>query len=273
MESSRNLASAACAVTVFSHRGLSGTSTDSTVPNEAQLLSIVDRGINAFDLDLVFASDAPIGEIVVAHPVSLQNKLGEADIFETRSSLLRNQNLLLVDKLLKMVAQRNLTVALDLKGHQQKPAKHAEQLLWLARRVQRMNLYNRVWLWTDTTDSARTLRRSLRKLDAKEPPLKLLKAVRDWGLTPSANGKFDCSGPQRLQRADASLYAFLGPSFKCANRQLLSPSWVKWTPAELLVWVVDTDAELHAMLRVGVRNVISNTPLRVRAAASRLCGR
>ena len=41
--------------------------------------------------------------------------------------------------------------------------------------------------------------------------------------------------------------------------------------AGLLVWVVDHEAELQPLLRLGVRNVISNVPLRLQEAARRLC--
>ncbi len=41
--------------------------------------------------------------------------------------------------------------------------------------------------------------------------------------------------------------------------------------AGLLVWVVDHEAELQPLLKLGVRNVISNEPLRLQATARRMC--
>lgn len=69
--------------------------------------------------------------------------------------------------------------------------------------------------------------------------------------------------------AVAPLFSFLGhsapvrtlPGFLDSTRQ----------GAGLLVWVVDDAAELSTLLKLGVRRVISNTPLELKRAVQRMC--
>lgn len=78
--------SGACSITVWSHRGYSGAAVEHSVPGEAQLLSLAERGIRAFDVDLIFTADARAGEIYVAHPVALQSWLHIPDIQTARTA-------------------------------------------------------------------------------------------------------------------------------------------------------------------------------------------
>ena len=82
------------------------------------------------------------------------------------------------------------------------------------------------------------------------------------------------AAPQ-LHRADAAVFSRLGPSFKCSNPRLLHTAWASeaWSAASLLVWVVDDRPSLEAMARLGVRDVISNQPLRMQRLARAMCER
>lgn len=369
-----------CDLTVFSHRGLSGDgSVDRPLLTEQALLSLASRGIRHFDLDLSFTAD---NTLLVAHPAAVVQEIGkDVDIFsQSLASLQRaagpaHPPLLKANRLLDLASQHNLTIALDLKGSDVRPKDHASHLLSLAQRAVGDDLQGRVWLWADTADIARLLRRDLRrrindsestgttarKLQEQMNRLTLVKAVRDRGLSPSTSrisgllrtlaggsaGSIDCSASQ-LSLADLRLFSMLGPSLRCTNTNLLAAPWARarwgvggswsrgegggarssglttsvearaasdvihasggstrphlswmhpYTPhnlpnpllhgatvfwdgshratkagaAGLLVWVVDHEAELQPLLRLGVRNVISNVPLRLQEAARRLC--
>lgn len=354
-----------CDLTVFSHRGLSGDkAVDKPLLTEHALVSLSGKGIRHFDLDLSFTSD---DVLLVAHPAAVFQEIGKGhDVFAESLASLQNAAgalhppLLQATRLLDLVAQHNLTVALDLKGADVRPKQHAAHLLSLAHRAVREEMHGRVWLWADTAEIARTLRRDLRRRinDSDQTRqqnmnwLTLVKPVRDRGIAPSrlssvwsaiagTSAAIDCSSSQ-LSLADVRLFNMLGPSLRCANDNLLAAPWARprwgvggswsreddrtswnfkppvvatasaisrvasvvgstpylpWmhpytphhfrpsaplgavfekrhrasTQAGLLVWVVDKDAELLPLLKLGVRNVISNEPLRLRAAVQRMC--
>lgn len=182
--------------------------------------------------------------------------------------------LLDASRLLELVSQHNLTVALDLKGGDHRPDAHAQHLLWLAERIRRApGLAERAFLYVESTEGARKLRRRLR-LAQTAPPLTLVKPIRDRGVPPPADGgDLDCAASQ-LERADAGLFSRLGPSAKCGTQRLIGAPWARarWTMADsLIVWVVDDAPTLEGLLRRGVRHVVSNRPLHVRALATALC--
>lgn len=140
--------------------------------------------------------------------------------------------------------------------------------------------------------------------------LTMIKPLRDRGLmernSSAGSSMLDCTPSQLARGVDERFFTMLGPSVRCANQRLLASDWAaaRWgrqsqrhdgrsRPSEssralrasgqppevagaaaLLVWVVDdAEAELPALLRLGVRMVISNAPLKLRAAAIRECAR
>ena len=154
----------ACAVNVWSHRGHNGAAVELLVPGEAQLMALAQQGIRGFDLDFFFAADASIGEIYAAHPVAMQTWLGlksaqsssVAQLQRAATSRADSHPILTADRVLTLIARHNLTVALDLKGAEQRPERHARQLLWLAERIHSTpGLAERAWLYVETTESAR----------------------------------------------------------------------------------------------------------------------
>jgi hypothetical protein len=115
-------------------------------------------------------------------------------------------------RLLALTSAHNLTVALDLKGGERQPERHAQQLEWLAQTITSTpGLAERVTLYVETTEAARALRRSLRlTAPSAAATLSLVKPVRDRGLRPAAAGApLECASSQ-LQRADATLFSRLG---------------------------------------------------------------
>ena len=263
-------------------------------------MALADQGVNSFDLDLMFASDASIGEIYAAHPVAMKTWLDLPDAQAARVAQLQRaaatradgHPILTASRLLTLVAQHNWTVALDLKGGERQPERHAEQLLWLAERIQAtQGLAQRAWLYVETSEGARWLRRRLRLSSAAaglrdasasmagqsaRSLLTLIKPIRDRGVPPPPGGaEYNCA-PSQLQRADAALFDRLGPSAKCANPNLIGSAWARtrWTARDsLLVWVVDDAPTLEMLLRFGVSHAISNRPLHVRSLARALCRR
>ena len=308
-----------CQVNVFSHRGLSGDKAiDAPLLTERALLSLASRGISKFDVDLSFTSDS---ELFVAHPAAVHQQLGGLDVFKVSSKQLHNAAQqdkvpLTTWRLLQLVQQHNLTVALDLKGAETFPQQHATHLLALARRIVESDLpgsggdlAQSVWLWVDSTSIARKLRRSLRRSlnlsddgsccqrqQERLQRLTLLKPVRDRGVALSSPlGLLDC-GPSQLSEGDRPFFSMLGPSVRCANPNLLAAPWASarwgvdgsWRSRTgpqgqnrhgagraggvgLLVWVVDDAAELPALIDMGVRHVISNTPLALQATVTQRC--
>ena len=157
-----------CDLTVFSHRGLSGDkAVDKPLLTEHAFVSLAEEGIRHFDLDLSFTSD---DVLLVAHPAAVFQEIGkEYDVFSKSLTSLQgaagaaHPPLFKATRLLDLVAQHNLTVALDLKGADVRPKQHAAHLLSLAQRAVQDEMHGRVWLWADTADIARTLRRDLRR--------------------------------------------------------------------------------------------------------------
>lgn len=268
----------ACAVQVWSHRAHSGAPIEPNVPGEAQIIALAEQGIQAFDMDLMFVDDTR--ELFAAHPVAMRSWLGLSGAMShsdlQRAAAARDgHELLTASRLLALAMQYNLTLALDLKGGDSQPEQHAQHLLWLAQRIQSTpGLAERAWLYVESTDQARRLRRRMQRHEGS--PLTYIKPIRDRGVTPPiGGGHLDCATSQ-IQQPDTALFARLGPSTKCANPALIHAAWAssRWTAADsLLVWVVDDAQALEALVRFGVRHVISNRPLHVRAIARSLCRR
>ena len=71
---------ALAALSVFSHRGLSGEGNErpeSAIPTAASLVALSERGVAHFDMDLFFTDEA---EQYVAHPDALAKVLGVPDV-------------------------------------------------------------------------------------------------------------------------------------------------------------------------------------------------
>ena len=232
---------ALAALSVFSHRGLSGEGNErpeSAIPTAASLVALSERGCNHFDMDLFFTDEA---EQYVAHPDALAKVLGVPDVGALSSRQLARamsaaapgRQLLPVSELLALAARFNWTLALDLKGAG-RPAFRGE-MERLAAQVQRLRLERTVSLWVESSALARRLPHALRL----GKPLRDLRAPRH-----AEDGAPDCTAAIEPTR-DAKLYSFLGPSRRCANRHLLhtgvrpTAAW-RGRARGWLVWVVDS---------------------------------
>ena len=229
------------ALSVFSHRGLSGEGNErpeSAIPTAASLVALSERGVAHFDMDLFFTDEA---EQYVAHPDALAKVLGVPDVGALSSRQLARamstaapgRQLLPVSELLTLAARFNWTLALDLKGAG-RPAFRGE-MERLAAQVQRLRLERTVSLWVESSALARRLPDALRL----GKPLRDLRAPRH-----AEDGAPDCTAAIEPTR-DAKLYSFLGPSRRCANRHLLhtgvrpTAAW-RGRARGWLVWVVDS---------------------------------
>ena len=283
---------AACALRVFSHRGR-GLGATSSLLRAADITALSDRGITHFDLDLSWTSD---GMVLVSHPGDVSTVLS-LNVFNTSAAALTARAAALgpaaplwAAQLLRLASDREeVTFALDLKDSERSADRpdgaHRRHLQWLAEQVLTRGLSARVWLWVETAAAARSLRRAL---GATLPfsALRLIRPVRDRDVrvpsappssSAAAAAPLDCTATQ-VAREDAKVFRMLGPSLRCANGALLAAPFAaeRWGDgpdgARLLVWVVDRPrAELPPLLRLGVRHVISNEPLRVAAAARAFC--
>lgn len=266
---------------IFSHRGRTEARTKSFLITEEQLLASFHHGVRAFDLDLVWTAD---GVSFVGHPGDLKplrrsapnaaSRLPEA-VFDWSSQQLEESasdhqsvRVLRVSRLLELASQLgdNLTLALDLKGGAHPGGGFANALDWLHSEVVRRKLQRSVWLWVSVHDEAVRLNKADSRL--RRPPVRLGKPLYDVGALMRA-GQADCS--TQLNEGDAAVYSFLGPSLKCANANLLrspkaAPFFKKHTG--FLTWVIDDLASLRALQAAGVRAVISNVPVALRAQAS-----
>ena len=232
---------ALAALSVFSHRGLSGEGNErpeSAIPTAASLVALSERGVAHFDMDLFFTDEA---EQYVAHPDALAKVLGVPDVgalssrqlARAMSAAVPGRQLLPVSQLLALAARYNWTLALDLKGAG-RPAFRGE-MERLAAQVQRLRLERTVSLWVESAALARRLPHALRL----GKPLRDLSAPRH-----PEDGAPDCTAAIEPTR-DAKLYSFLGPSRRCANRHLLhtgvrpTAAW-RGRARGWLAWVVDT---------------------------------
>ena len=239
------------ALSVFSHRGLSGEGNEraeSAIPTAASLVALHRRGVSHFDMDLFFTDEA---EQYVAHPDALAKVLGVPDVGALSSRQLARavataaptRQLLPTSQLLELAARFNWTLALDLKGAG-RPAFRRE-MERLGAQVQRMRLERTVSLWVESAAVARRLPHGLR----------LGKPLRDLKAPPHPDdGAPDCTAQLEPVR-DARLYSFLGPSRRCANQHLLhagvgvTAQW-RQRPRGWLAWVVDSPGSvLHICAR------------------------
>ena len=112
------------ALSVFSHRGLSGEGNElpeSAIPTAASLVALHHRGVAHFDMDLFFTDEA---EQYVAHPDALAKVLGVPEVGTLSSRQLARavaavapaRQLLPASQLLELAVRFNWTLALDLKG-------------------------------------------------------------------------------------------------------------------------------------------------------------
>ena len=196
---------ALAALSVFSHRGLSGEGNErpeSAIPTAASLFALHQRGIAHFDMDLFFTDEA---EQYVAHPDALAKVLGVPDVGALSSRQLARavaaaaptRQLLPTSQLLELAARFNWTLALDLKGAG-RPAFRRE-MERLGAQVQRMRLERTVSLWVESAAVARRLPHALR----------LGKPLRDLKAPPHPDdGAPDCTAQLEPVRA-ARLYSFL----------------------------------------------------------------
>ena len=236
---------ALAALSVFSHRGLSGEGNErpeSAIPTAASLFALHQRGIAHFDMDLFFTDEA---EQYVAHPDALAKVLGVPDVGALSSRQLARamaavapaRQLLPASQLLELAARFNWTLALDLKGAG-RPAFRSE-MERLAAQVRRLRLERTVSLWVESAAVARRLPHGLR----------LGKPLRDLRAAPHPDdGAPDCTSQLDPVR-DAKLYSFLGPSRRCANRHLLHGgvgATARWRqrPRGWLAWVVDSPGSM-----------------------------
>ena len=244
------------ALSVFSHRGLSGEGNEraeSAIPTAASLVALHRRGVSHFDMDLFFTDEA---EQYVAHPDALAKVLGVPDVGALSSRQLARavaaaapaRQLLPTSQLLELAARFNWTLALDLKGAG-RPAFRSE-MERLGAQVQRMRLERTVSLWVESAAVARRLPHGLR----------LGKPLRDLKAPPHPDdGAPDCTAQLEPVR-DARLYSFLGPSRRCANQHLLhtgvgvTAQW-RQRPRGWLAWVVDSPGSvLHTCARALVQH-------------------
>ena len=255
-------------MTIFSHRGrIEVHGKPHLLLSERHLLSAYERGVRAFDVDLIWTSD---GHLFVGHPSDvlslrrLRHQPKVASAFEWSTSELEaaaSPPPLRVTRLLELASTfgDNLTLALDLKGGDR--AGFRDALNWLHKEVIRRRLQSSVWLWVASRAEAKRLRMRESLLRSPQPSVRLGKPLYDVGA-PMRESSVDCS--DQLQDGDADTYAFLGPSVSCANPNLFkSVNAAPFFGHRLgwLVWVVDDDATAHALLSSGVRAIISNVPL------------
>jgi glycerophosphoryl diester phosphodiesterase len=254
------------ALSIFSHRGLSGEGNDSpaaAIPTEESLVALHRRGVSHFDMDLFFTEE-PVQ--YVAHPDALAKVLGVPSVADLSSRQLSRavgaaspgRQLLRVTRLLDLALERNLTLALDLKGAGR--AAFRRELEWLGQQLLQRRLERRVSVWVEQPAMARRM----------PPALRLGKPLRDVNAPRrAADGAPECAA--QLEARAARLYAFVGPSRKCANRHLLganvaeTAAW-RQRPRGFLVWVVDAPAELWELAAAGVDQIISNVPVRMMEA-------
>ena len=116
------------ALSVFSHRGLSGEGNErreSAIPTAESMVALHHRGITHFDMDLFFTVEAEHEhELYVGHPDTLANVLGVPDVGALSSRQLARaiaavapaRQLLSASRLLELAARYNWSLALDLKG-------------------------------------------------------------------------------------------------------------------------------------------------------------
>uniref|UniRef100_A0A7S0JAN7 GP-PDE domain-containing protein n=1 Tax=Calcidiscus leptoporus TaxID=127549 RepID=A0A7S0JAN7_9EUKA len=255
---------------IFSHRGALGLPSDSPVVTERSLIALAHSGVPAADLDLFWTRDRTL---FVGHPVAMAAHLSVADVFalSTDELELRSPGVLRGSRLLELAAGGlNLTVALDVKG-QERPG-YGRQLERLSRQIRSHQLESTVWMWVWSARVASRLRGSLGSLSAsKRPPLVFIKPLRDVGA-PARDGQSLCSS--QINASDGEEFVLLGPSRACANPTLLDAApgfhtegsmtvMPRWSPfaSRWLTWTVDEPHELQALLRLGVRYIITNRPL------------
>ncbi len=251
--------------TVFSHRGR-GARNKGSLLSEGSLLLGVQRGVRAYDLDLVFTSD---GSIFVAHPSEVRQSSADAsakpgvgrkkDAFDLGSAMR-------VTTLLEVASRMgdNLTLALDLKGAE-RGAGFVSALEWLHAEVVRRRLQRSVWLWVAARAHAHAKRLHEQDRSMRRVPVRFGKALYDTGAPRVGHG-VDCSG--QLNAEDVDVYGFIGPSAKCANAQLLTSSRAAAffeRPHGWLPWVIDDAHTLRSLHAAGVRAVISNLPAGLKA--------
>lgn len=247
---------------------------------ETSLLDAHRRGVRAFDLDLIFSSD---DILYVGHPDDFRANGIENPFEKTSAQVDSSPNAALrVSRLLEIATAlgANLTLALDLKGGGR--AGYGRALGWLHSEVLRLQLERSVWLWVSVHAEARRLRkRELQIAQRERGPtprgwghaVRLGKPLYDVGA-PQRKGRSDCSG--NVEEGDADVYAFLGPSLRCANENLFgSPRVTRFhdRPTGWLVWVIDEATQLVDLRdHLAVRQVVSNVPLALRAAVDAASG-
>lgn len=268
----RGIAAASpCDLWVFSHCGRSdGATRSSDVLSEQTIINLIARKITAFDMDLVATTD---GKLVVGHPVSMARGLN----YDVRSSTLAAARrhlprsappLLLAHRLLDLAHDWNLTLALDLKGNAE-PAM-LPQLQYLIRGILSRGISSRTWIWLESAGTAAALQRALGSVAFQR--LVLLKPLRDR-LAPAVVQASDTDCSLQVAGAGHEWAQMLGPSSRCMQPRLVASLHARtWaSPRRYLTWVVDDEAEMSRVLALGVDMVISNEPLKIRAAARRQC--
>ena len=276
----------AARVGVFSHGagGLPGPSSAAAVVTEARIAELHRLGVRGFDLDLFFPLDsagAGSRSLYVGHPRRLRQAWARSPALATSREWRRNKSvfgltsaevlrasggaLLSADALLALASRLpGLTLALDLKGGGQQP-RYGAHLLYLARQVAYRNLTERVWLWAGTASAAKAVHRALSRRGDAPPRLRLGRTILDVGAPRLAHGSEpDCAAA--LSAAEVRSFAFLGPSLRCTNAALVSALGRLHVGRQLLVWVVDSPAELFEVLARGASAVVSNEPLLLLAA-------
>jgi glycerophosphoryl diester phosphodiesterase len=251
------------------------------------LLALARSGVPAADLDLFWTND---GTVFVGHPLALQAHLGVRSVFDLSAESLEQHapGIMRCDRMLQLAdtGSLNITIALDLKRDGE--ADHRARLEALARQVRAHRLEQSVLLWVSSAAEAAELQEKCGP-HFKRPMLRFVKPLRDRGM-PTSDGVPVCSG--QVSEGDFRDLLLIGPSVACATPALRDALLWEKNPlheedrhpvtrcdarcrrraatSRWLTWAVDTEDEMAALLRLGVRFIISNRPLAQQAALAKM---
>jgi len=280
---------AAAAVQLCSHRAalnLDGDAVDKhTATFERRLAVLLGRGVPCHDLDVVATSD---GFLLVAHPNQLNTRLLEKnvtlpvekltlkDIYQALGQTTTHETFPLLKDALssfrKLIGPDPLfspLLFIELKASS--GAMALAHLQYLAQQAQAQGLEFRIAVWFLGGEDIRLLE-SVRQ---QKLPLKAIRSYPDFlptsqgsqGGAPTVQGKREVR--HSLTPQDLLLFDMFGPSLKAKPVQLFSDISAAKRP--MVMWMVDTLAEVLQAAKLGATHCVSNKPLELQAQIRELC--